>query len=71
MKQIKACTICKKHTSTLYSNRCKSCYDKYKAVEQEMFRRAKGLTIRVFQKGGNIHWEIKILGIKSGIHCTI
>lgn len=53
MKPIKICNTCKKHTSTLYASRCKRCYKEYQEAEAEMLRRAKGLSIRVFEKGGH------------------
>ena len=55
MRLVKRCQDCKKHTSTLYANRCKRCYTKYKEVEDKMFEKAKGLSIRIFEKGGLRH----------------
>ena len=46
MKQIKVCNTCKKHTSTLYANRCEKCYKEYKEVETAIMKRVKAMTIR-------------------------
>jgi len=55
LKQLKTCNICKKHSVKLTEGRCKKCYEDLKQVENEMFKRAKGMSIRIFDKRGELH----------------